>query len=96
MFERPRRERTNVVSDARIASNSAVDRTTEYEDEVHKLLEASAAASSQHMRELGLQKARDAAKCERALCKYREVWRLYTFMCWKCRTGSWSSRPSQW
>lgn len=96
MFERPLKGHTDVVLDAKMAASATVDRTTEYEDEVHKLLEASAAASSQRMLEAALKNARDAARCERALCKYREVLKLTTLMNSKLCVGSWSSGPNQW
>ncbi|KAJ1448492.1 hypothetical protein M885DRAFT_450175 [Pelagophyceae sp. CCMP2097] len=56
------------------ADNSPEDKSKEYERQVHKLIEASAAAAALDKNfDLALEKAKDAGKRERALCKHREA-----------------------
>ena len=55
------------------ADNSPEDQAREYEKQVHALVEASATAAFKGDHDLALEKAKDAGKRERALCKHREA-----------------------
>jgi intraflagellar transport protein 88 len=54
------------------SENSSEDKAKELERNVHKLLEASAIATVQKDKEKALEKAKEAGKAERSLCKFRE------------------------
>ncbi len=54
------------------ADNSADDLAKEMEKQVHRLIEESAAAADNHEFTKALDKAKEAGKRERALCKHRE------------------------
>lgn len=55
------------------AEKSPEDQSREYEKKVHNLVEESAAAALQGQFNLALEKAKEAGKCERALCKLRDT-----------------------
>ncbi|KAH8058204.1 hypothetical protein JL722_6055 [Aureococcus anophagefferens] len=55
------------------ADNSPEDQAREFEKQVHALVEASAAAALEGNHDAALEKAKDAGKRERALCKHREA-----------------------
>jgi intraflagellar transport protein 88 len=54
------------------SENSAEDKAKEMEKNVHRLIEASAEALSLKDNRGALEKAKEAGKAERALCKFRE------------------------
>jgi intraflagellar transport protein 88 len=54
------------------SENSHEDKAKEMEKGVHRLIEASAEAVAQKNLQLALDKAKEAGKSERALCKFRE------------------------
>jgi len=54
------------------SENSADDKAKEMEKNVHRLIEASAEAAANKDMRLALEKAKEAGKAERALCKFRE------------------------
>jgi len=65
--------RGSPVSLAEKADNSAEDLAKEMEKQVHRLIEESAIGSATHAFTLALEKAKEAGKKERALCKHRET-----------------------
>ena len=58
---------------AKREDNSAEDKAREYEKQVHALVEASADLALKGDADGALEKAKDAGKRERALCKHREA-----------------------
>jgi intraflagellar transport protein 88 len=54
------------------SDNSSEDKAKEMEKNVHRLIEASALAVVEKNMQLALEKAKEAGKAERALCKFRE------------------------